>query len=324
LPVGGRGETYDPKTFDEPSLSISSGVGTYTMYDSVSPGNIPRNAVAVAGYVDGFYAWSQAAWDMFPNSLHIPIAVHPGTNAGIVLDVEPGDATPAQAAGWIRMRNQAGLAVANLYCNNSELGQVMADNVGLSFNIWLAEYTQVPHIPNTAAACQYADPGPYDISLCNDWWPQGFDPFQFIPTGGDMVIAPSGSLYEIYVYNGAIFLFATQATGQGMDDVVHGRNVSLQALGHPTTGVTAVPLSERIGWDSIRNQLALKVLGSDRQTYVGYKGETGDLVGWYVAQWSSAGGAAPILADLGVPGPPGDKGPNTDEALRSYLRGAPA
>lgn len=38
---------------------------TRTMYDSTNPGAIPASAALVAGYVDGLYRWSDAAWARF-------------------------------------------------------------------------------------------------------------------------------------------------------------------------------------------------------------------------------------------------------------------
>ena len=119
-----------------------------------------------------------------------------------------------------------------------------------------------------------------------------------------MVIAPSGVLYEVCVSGGGVVLLSTAPGGAGMDDVIHARNVGIALLGQPDDDVTAETGSERIAWDGKRNQLALRVLGSDGRLWVAYKAEDHDLVGWYPAQWSNQGVPADVMADLPGAGPP--------------------
>src|ERR1700742_166797 len=90
-----------------------------TMYDSVTPSAIPRSARMVAGYLPpSRYAWSAAEWGMFPQARKVRIAIFANVNDGHVLDVEPGDATPAEAPGWVVMRRRAGVE-PSVYCNDS-------------------------------------------------------------------------------------------------------------------------------------------------------------------------------------------------------------
>ena len=147
------------------------------MYDSTNASAIPRTAEVVAGYIDGKYAWSPAAWSAFPNSVHVAIAVFASTNDGEVLDCETGDATPAECPAWIRLRQAHGLAIPTIYCNKSSLLLVQQYCAGLTYDVWLADYTGVPHIPAGMAACQYDDQpartgGDYDLSLCQPYWPR--------------------------------------------------------------------------------------------------------------------------------------------------------
>lgn len=147
------------------------------MYDSVTPSAIPATATMVAGYVDGIYAWPPSAWARFPRAVHVPIAVFASTNAGVVLDVETGDATPAQAPGWVQRRRTAGVD-PTVYCN---LGMWPA--VRRAFDAaqvpqphyWIARYSADQTIPAGAVAVQYADPpasgGQWDISAVADYWP---------------------------------------------------------------------------------------------------------------------------------------------------------
>jgi hypothetical protein len=140
------------------------------MYDSVTPSAIPTNAAVVAGYVDGAYAWSNADWARFPQAVKARIAVFPRTNDGHVLDVEQGDATPAQAPGWVTMRRTAGIDPI-VYCNASTWPSVISAFRSASVAAppyWIAQYDGNPAIPAGAVAKQYNDPpgsgGNYDIS----------------------------------------------------------------------------------------------------------------------------------------------------------------
>src|SRR5215472_18251433 len=133
---------------------------TRIMYDSITPSAIPTTAALVAGYVDGAYAWSTADWARFPHSAKVRIAVFPSTNDGHVLDVEQGDATPAQAPGWVRMRRAAGVD-PTIYCNTNTWSAVI-----YAFHIadvspphyWIAHYDGTTTIPSGAVAKQFNDP----------------------------------------------------------------------------------------------------------------------------------------------------------------------
>lgn len=147
-----------------------------TMYDSVTARDIPASAGMVGGYIDGKYAWSPADWARFDHADKVRIVISAKTNDGDVLDVEPGDATPAEAAGWIRMRHAAGYARPTIYTLLSWVDQVHAACKGLDYDLWVAHYTGKPHTEAGAVATQYADPatsgGHYDLSLVvDDAWP---------------------------------------------------------------------------------------------------------------------------------------------------------
>lgn len=148
---------------------------TREMFDAVTPANIPANAQMVAGYLPpSRFAWSQASWDRFPNAAKVRIAVRASTNDGHVLDVEAGDATPAQAPGWARMRRASGYATPAIYCSVSVQSQVIDafNQAGEPLPLWwLAHYDNVDALPAGAVAKQYADPGPYDRSIVADVWP---------------------------------------------------------------------------------------------------------------------------------------------------------
>lgn len=162
-----------------------------TMYDSTNPNDIPTSAQMVAGYVDGIYGpnfksfgltagWDAAGWGRFPGSARARIAISAATNDGHVLDVENGDATPAQAPGWVRMRIAAGLARPTLYVNRSNWAAVAAACAGLPVDWWVATLDGTKAVAPPAGAIapiavQYANAaasgGHYDLSAVADSWP---------------------------------------------------------------------------------------------------------------------------------------------------------
>lgn len=155
-----------------------------TMHDAVTPSNIPANAEMVAGYIDGRYAWKASDWDRFPHAVKVRIAVFASTNDGHVLDVEAGDATPAQAAGWLTMRRRAGVD-PSIYCSLSVypavVKAILASRVPEP-HYWIAAHpgNGANLYPPPCVAHQYADvDNLYDLSAVADYWP-GVDPIILI------------------------------------------------------------------------------------------------------------------------------------------------
>ena len=157
-----------------------------TMYDAVTAANIPANAGMVAGYIDRIVLapWTAADWGRFPNAVKVTIVKKASTNDGHVLDVEPGDATPGEAPGWVRMRRAAG-ADPTVYCNLSTWGsvrQAFRDQGVPEPHYWIARYDGDPNwgtgwAESGVVAKQYRGnvaPG-IDISSVADYWP-GVDP----------------------------------------------------------------------------------------------------------------------------------------------------
>jgi len=158
-----------------------------SMYDGVDASRLPAGAQLVAGYVDGLYAWSDADWARFPNSVKVRIACFADTDDGEVLDVEPGNATPAESVDWVLMRRRAG-ADPTVYMNTSTWPTVRsafaARNVAEP-HYWVAQYDGVATLPAGAHAKQYYnnDQAGYDLSVVADYWP-GIDR---APAGGAAV-----------------------------------------------------------------------------------------------------------------------------------------
>jgi hypothetical protein len=140
----------------------------YLIYDSVTPEAIPAGQV-VATYATG-------ARPDYPSQvvgrrtvLWIDtLATDPAANA---LDIEPGCASPAQAAGWVQRRLTAEPhATAILYMSISWWPAVQADVASLPawmrarIRWWIADPTGTPHIvPGSQATQWYWGPN-YDIS----------------------------------------------------------------------------------------------------------------------------------------------------------------
>lgn len=148
---------------------------TRTMYDGVDASRLPANAQLVGGYVDGAYAWSAADWARFPRSVKVRIAVFSSTNDGEVLDVEPGNATPAESVDWVLMRRRAG-ADPTVYMNTSTWPTVRSAFSARQVaepHYWVAQYDGITALPAGAVAKQYYNNNQagYDLSVVADYWP---------------------------------------------------------------------------------------------------------------------------------------------------------
>lgn len=142
-----------------------------TMYDSTNPEDIPADAEAVAGYVNGAEsAWPAGAWDRFTEATikrHISVTA---SNEGDTLDVENGDATIAQAPGWIKTRTDAGVPEETLwlYVDRTNYQDLRAAVGPFTGGFWVADWSGVEHDVEGAVATQYANPttsgGHYDLS----------------------------------------------------------------------------------------------------------------------------------------------------------------
>lgn len=153
----------------------------FTMFDMADAStHIPtNNPTAVAGYIDGNFQTYHALVARFPHAKHLAIAVFAGTNDGHCLDVETGDATPAQAPGWVRKRHAVGIARPIIYANASTMPAVIAalehDTIKRDeYLLWVAAYNGKEEIPAGFDAHQWKNvevPGSnYDQSICQPWF----------------------------------------------------------------------------------------------------------------------------------------------------------
>ena len=140
----------------------------YQVYDSVTPSAIPAGA-RIATYATGGYAVNPAS--VAARSHVTWIDTNASDPRAAALDVEPGDATPGQAAQWAwqKLHNAAG-DIAIIYTYRAEwpateaaiatLPQAMQHQV----RYWIADPTGVNHIVPGAAATQWYWGHNFDIS----------------------------------------------------------------------------------------------------------------------------------------------------------------
>jgi hypothetical protein len=141
----------------------------YQIYDSVTPSAIPASSQAIAVYADGNYAASQS--QVGHRGLVLWIDTNGSDPNADVLDVEPGDATPTQAATWVAQKLDASPnSVAIIYTMKSEWSAVQAAVNALPWwmpshtRYWIADPTGVPHIVPGSQATQWYWGQNYDIS----------------------------------------------------------------------------------------------------------------------------------------------------------------
>lgn len=152
----------------------------FTMYDTTDPAtDLPQHyPPAVAGYVNGAWPSYNGLIKRYPRAKHLSITVNAGADARC-LDVETGDATPAEAPAWVRRQHARGIARPVVYANTSTMPAVIAALEANSilrheYLVFTAHYTGVPHIEPGSDATQWESverPGAnYDTSECQPWF----------------------------------------------------------------------------------------------------------------------------------------------------------
>jgi hypothetical protein len=236
-----------------------------TMYDSTTPSAIPTSAAMVAGYVDGPFAWSNADWARFPRSVKVRIATRAATNDGHVLDVEPGDATAAQAVTWVHMRRVAGVD-PSIYCSASAWPGVRAAFAAAKVvgpHYWIAHYDGSTAIPAGAVAKQYNDPphtgGHYDLSAVADHWPgvdQGEPDMQL--TDKLNPNPATGTVNE--ALNSVLFGITGLRSAGALALAVHNVAATVTAQAAAITALsTALAAQQNLSVDDIQNAVAVEV-----------------------------------------------------------------
>jgi hypothetical protein len=146
----------------------------FTMFDSTEVATIPKGAIAVAGYVGGKWPTFHELVQRFKRARRLSIAISSDEDADC-LDIETGDATPFDAPEWVRRQKRRGVAKPCLYANLSTMSVVISvlRNAGIhrqDVKLWVAHYTNIPHIEPGFDACQYTNRAlgrSLDASLCN-------------------------------------------------------------------------------------------------------------------------------------------------------------
>ena len=123
---------------------------TLVMFDAIDVSQIPADAQAVAGYVNGNWVTYPHLVAAFPRAHVLSIAVSASHNAD-ALDIESGDATPGQAPGWFTRQKARGAARPCLYASafvmdTEVLPALTAAGIPRSaVRLWSAHYTGVAH-----------------------------------------------------------------------------------------------------------------------------------------------------------------------------------
>jgi hypothetical protein len=144
----------------------------YLIYDSTTPTNIPAGQRVVATYDDGPHPTSSSLVTGRKTVMWISITGH--DYGASVVDVEPGNATPAEAASWAWHKLKSSPdAVARIYTMLTEWPAVRAAVASFPapmrarIHWWIANPTGQPHIvPGSDATQWYWGPN-YDITTAS-------------------------------------------------------------------------------------------------------------------------------------------------------------
>jgi hypothetical protein len=144
----------------------------YLIYDSVTPRSIPSGQQVVATYGDGPHPVSPSTVTGRKTVMWISITGR-DYDASVV-DVEPGNATPAEAASWAwhRLRSSPD-AVARIYTMIREWPYVRAAVASFPAQMrarihwWIADPTGYPHLVPGSDATQWYWGSHYDISTAS-------------------------------------------------------------------------------------------------------------------------------------------------------------
>jgi hypothetical protein len=128
------------------------------MFDSDDPGGVPRGTAVVGGYVNGHTAWPTTAWLAFPGAARVRINVTGEPGRGDCLDVETGDATPADCVRWWESCTWVAPADRLIYCSRDTVGKVRAAMADRPWALWLATLDgtlETAWDGKAVTACQY-------------------------------------------------------------------------------------------------------------------------------------------------------------------------
>jgi hypothetical protein len=122
------------------------------MYDAILVDQIPSDAQAIAGYLDGSWPTFSSLTAEFPHAILFSITVTGDTSAhAMAVDDEPGDASTAAAVAWLKAQAARGTWRPCVYASVSSMGGVLSAMAaaGLNpanFRLWSAHYGIGSHI----------------------------------------------------------------------------------------------------------------------------------------------------------------------------------
>ena len=184
-------------------------------FDSTTPAaihGVPLATLNVAYYLDGRYQWTAAQIASF-DGFKVPITVL-GDLSAHVYDIESGDGTPAQGAGWCLRKIALGQR-PTLYASKSSWAECVTALAAVKVPLaavdwWAADPTGMPHLVPGSAATQYAwgKEGTYDTSWTDGVWPGTLAPMPPKPPVVAIIDRPgftSPDQYWIVAADGGVF-----------------------------------------------------------------------------------------------------------------------
>jgi hypothetical protein len=195
------------------------------MYDSTNVGTLPPGADAYAGYVQGAFQTFAALKRLFAASgAHLlSIAVFASGDADC-LDIESGDATIAQAPGWVKRQLARGADRPCLYTSVSNMDALATTLGGAGISraevrLWSAHYGQGKHIcgPGTCGLTRHACDGTQwtdaalgrsldESILLNDFFALSAPATQLIMEEPMLLKTGAGALTPVAIPHGATHL----------------------------------------------------------------------------------------------------------------------
>lgn len=323
------------------------------MGDDISPSALEGLVLdAVGGYTGGSWPDYDGMVTAFPNDKHLAIAPNAGLR-GDCLDVERGDATPADVPGWLASWTPFGNTPEPVvYVNLGMVGSVLGEPQPRSLFLWTAHWNNVPHIC-TPAQCDplgnYGLTRPADMTQFSDhggaWDESLVQPYVF----GAVADPP---LFVLSAPEASVFSYVDGPDGVRKDaewvnpdgTVTHGYSLTgdllgmvADPLGAPPGGAIAIGSH---GWDKSGNYTVV-VIGATNSPWfrvwepgrgwgawtpikialrtppvgpAGPRGEAG------VAGPEGPAGAAGAPGAAGPEGPAGPAGPSYDDsAVKSAI-----
>lgn len=152
------------------------------MVDSTTPGDMPRWADIQCFYIDGQFAASQAQIDAWRGPKVLINVTGDPAHGGDCLDVESGDATPADIPAWYDHQHTLGTRYLTIYSDRNQFAECTNALAGRAAHRWLATLAG-PIITifdgHPITACQAFGSAltgaHYDLSVAFDqaWHPNG-------------------------------------------------------------------------------------------------------------------------------------------------------